>query len=95
MKNIKTFEKYENFDAEYSGDITEEYAKLIIAEFIDRQDDISTLESVYAEIIKGDELDEDQQLMIHESLIRYLKDLHKDAKKIRTLEEIESEKYNL
>ncbi len=95
MKNIKTFEKYENFDAEYSGDIAEEYAKLIIAEFIDRQDDISTLESVYAEIIKGDELDEDQQLMIHESLIRYLKDLHKDAKKIRTLEEIESEKYNL
>ncbi len=56
MKKIKTFEKYNNFDAEYSGDISEEYAKLIISEFIDRQDETSTLESVYAEIIKGDEI---------------------------------------
>ena len=94
MKNIKTFEKYKNFDAEYS-DIAEEYAKLIISEFIDRQDDVSTLESVYAEIVKGDELEEDQAIMIKESLVDYLSSLSQEAENIRDIEEIEAEKYNL
>lgn len=94
MKIEKFNEKYKNFDAEYS-DIAEEYAKLIISEFIDKQDDISTLESVYANIIKGDELEEDQAIMIRESLINYLSALCEDAENIRDIEDIEAEKYNL
>lgn len=94
MKNIKKFEKYKKFNAEYS-DITEEYAKLIISEFIDKQDDVSTLESVYAKTIKIDDLEEDQAIMIREGIIDYLKQLCEDAENIRDIEEIEAEKYNL
>ena len=94
MKVQKFNEKYNNFNSEYS-DITEEYAKLIISEFIDKQDDVSTLESVYANTIKLDDLDEDQAIMIREGLIDYLKQLVEDAENIRDIEEIEAEKYNL
>lgn len=94
MKIQKFNEKYNNFNSEYS-DITEEYAKLIISEFIDKQDDVSTLESVYANTIKLDGLDEDQAIMIREGLIDYLKQLVEDAENIRDIEEIEAEKYNL
>jgi hypothetical protein len=91
---FKTFEEYKDFDVEYSGDISEEYAKMIISEYIDKKDD-STLESVYAEIIKGDQLDEDQEIMIQESLTNYLKQLYKDSKKIRNVVEIDSNKFNI
>jgi len=94
MKIEKFNEKYKKFDSEYS-DITEEYAKLIISEFIDKQDNVSTLESVYAKIIKIDDLDEDQAIMIKESLIDYLTRLQSDAENIRDIEEIEATKYNL
>ncbi len=46
-------------------------------------------------LLKVMKLDEHQELMIQESLIRYLKDLYKDSKKVRTLEQIQAGKYNL
>ena len=87
---IKKFESYKLGD----DDITIEYCKLIISTYIDKQDD-ETLESVYADIIKGDELDDDQAYIIKNELQDYLYNLFQDAKKIRPIIEIEASKYNI
>jgi len=89
---IKKFEKYE-IDQEY--EIGEEYAKFIISQFMDRESGGSTLESIYAEIVKGDDLDEVQEEIIRHEIIEYAKHIYDDAKKIRELQEIDADKYNL
>lgn len=91
MKSVKKFEEYE-LDLENSN-FTNEYAKLIISTYLDKKDD-ETLESVYAEIIEGDELEEQQNLIIRE-LQMYLLVLWKESKKVRTLINISANKYNL
>jgi len=86
---IKKFEEYK-FD--YEDDITEEYAKFIISKTIDERD--KSLEDIFYEVGKSDELEE-QQDSVQTSIIIYLEKLLKDAKNLRTIEEIEASKYNL
>ena len=87
---IKKFESYKLGD----DDITIEYCKLIISTYIDKKDD-ETLESVYADIVKGDELDENQAYIIKNELQDYLYNLFEDAKKIRPILKIAASKYNI
>ena len=94
MKPIKKFEKYE-LDIE-NGEIANEYAKLIISTYLDKDGyGNDTLESVYAEIVKGDEIEKDQAYIIKQELMECLFDLYKEAKNIRPILEIELKKYNL
>ena len=88
---IKKFEKYE-FDLD--NEISKEYVKLIISTYIDKKND-ETLESVYADIITGDELDEDRAYIIKNELQDYLYELFKEAKDIKKIIEIDAKKYNL
>lgn len=92
MKVQKFNEKYD-LDLEYD-DITVEYAKLIISTYIDKKNE-ETLESVFLDVIKGDDLDDDRAEMIKPELLNYIKNLYNDAKSIRQIHEIESDKYNL
>lgn len=96
---IKRFnEKYE-VDTDYSSGISEEYAKLIVSEYLDRVDKddnkIVTLQDVFNEIIKGDELEEDQEILIIEDLKDLGVDIAKQASKLKTSEEYHASKYNL
>jgi len=76
---IKKFEKYTiDFDGD---DLGTEYSKLIISTYLDKKDD-STLESVYAEIVKEHNID-------------YIYNLYDDATRIRKIVEIEAKKYNI
>lgn len=88
---IKKFEKYE---LDLDGEIAEEYAKLIISTYLDKKNDES-LESVFAEIIRKDELGEDEEYIIKNILQDYLYNLFEDASKIKKVHEIEAKKYNL
>lgn len=92
MKIQKFNEKYD-LDLEYD-DITVEYAKLIISTYIDKKNE-ETLESVFLDVIKGDDLDDDRAEMIKSELLDYLKNLYNDAKVIRKIHEIEADRYNL
>ena len=89
---IKKFEEY-TLDID-GGEIAEEYAKLILSTYIDKKDGES-LESVYKDIIVGDQLDEDQAYIIKNTLQDYLYTLFDEAKDIRKILDIESTKYNL
>ena len=91
MKKIKKFEEYE-LDVD-GGEIAQEYAKLIISTYIDRTNE--TIESVYAEVIKGDQLDEDQAYIIKQELQDYLYNLYEESSKIRKIIDIDAKKYNL
>lgn len=91
MKKVKQFEEY---TLDLDGNISEEYAKLIISTYIEKKDD-ETLESVYADIINGDELDEDQAYIIKNELQDYLYNLYEEAKNIRKIIEIDANTYNL
>ena len=92
-KLIKKFEEY-TLDVD-TGDMAEEYAKLILSTYIDKQDGES-LESVYKEVIVGDKLDDqEQEEVIKTALTHYLHKLYKDSKYIRNVLDIESNKYNL
>jgi len=87
--------KFEEYTLNVNGDdISEEYVKLIISTYLDKQDD-SSLESVYATIIKGDELDEDQAYIIKNELQDYLYNLYTESKDIRKIVEIDSSKFNI
>ena len=86
--------KFESYTIDTDDDISIEYAKLIVSAYIDKKDDES-LESVYAEIVKGDELEEDQAYIIKNELQDYLYKLFEEAKKIRPIIEIEASKYNI
>ena len=90
---LKKFEKY-IVDLEGGDDISLEYAKLIISTFIDNSNKES-LESVYADIIKGDDLDETQEAMIQESITFLLKNWYIASKSIRKVIEIDANKYNV
>lgn len=92
MKNIKKFEEYK-IDVE-GDDIAIEYVKYIISQYCDRKNDES-LESVYADVIKGDDLDEDQAYIIKNELQDYLYNLYEEAEKIRKIIEIDANKYNI
>lgn len=92
MKIKKFNEKYE-LDLDY-GDISEEYCKVIISTYLDKKSE-ETLESVFAEIAKRDNLEEDQEYIIKNTLQDYLYNLFEEAKEIRTLQQIEQNKYNL
>lgn len=94
MKHLRQFEKYD-FNVEDGEEITVEYTKLIISTYLDSRDENKTLEYVYYDIIKSDGLDEDQEIMIKDELENYLENLYDEAKAIRTIEEIDEEKYNL
>lgn len=86
--------KFESYTIDNDGDIAEEYSKLIISTYIDKKDD-ETLESVYAEIVKGDDLDEDQAYIIKNELQDYLYRLYEESTKIRPIIEIDASKYNI
>ena len=95
MKIKKFFEHYELDVDAYNG-IAEEYVKLIISTYIDKQDlDGVTLETVYRDIVKGDDLDESQCEIIRDELKIYIKYLLTDAMKIRKVFEIDAATYNL
>jgi hypothetical protein len=88
MKSIKKFEEYElNLD---EGEIAEEYVKVILSKYIDSGDE-ETLESVYNNVIRGDELEEDQADIIKQEITEYLYNLWEDSKNIQNI----IDKYNL
>jgi hypothetical protein len=94
---LKKFESY-SMDID-NGDISTEYAKLIISKFIDDEtihngSRSKILEQIYVDIIKGDNIEEQADIIKNE-MISYLEYLIKFAEKIRPLYEIEAEKYNL
>jgi len=89
---IKKFEKYTiDFDGD---DLGTEYSKLIISTYLDKKDD-STLESVYAEIVKEHNIEEEHEYIIKNTLQDYLYNLYDDATRIRKIVEIEAKKYNI
>jgi len=90
---IKRFN--EKYEIEYENNIAIEYAKCILSEFIDKINDDITLEEVYFDFIKGDDLEQDQADMIKSELMRLLLDTLKEAKTLREIHKIEAEKYNL
>lgn len=102
MKIDKFNEKYE-MDTDFKSEISTEYAKLILSEYIDKYDDEDdnkdSLQKVYVNIIKNDELDESQELMIIESLEDFTTELINYVKKLKTVEEYNLnqnvEKYNV
>lgn len=102
MKIDKFNEKYK-IDTEFKSEISTEYAKLILSEYIDKYDDEddnkNRLQDVYVNIIKSDELDEYQELMIIDSLRDFTTELIKYVKKLKTVEEYNLnqnvEKYNV
>jgi deoxyxylulose-5-phosphate synthase len=89
---IKKFEKY-NIDIE-NGDIPEEYAKLIVSQYIDTDLDNISIEDIFADIIKSDQL-YDQADIIKQEMLTYIKKLFNDTRKIRSIEEIDAQKYNI
>lgn len=95
MKIKKYTEKYE---FTYDGDIATEYAKFIISKFLDEDEDGKTLEEIFYEIAK-DELvegeDEDRANFVKNEILLITKQLYDMAKKIRPLEQIAGDKYNL
>jgi len=94
MKSVKKFEEYE-MDTDY-GEIANEYSKLIVSRYIDKkEDDDETLESVLAQVVEDDELEEEQQMWIISELQDYLLKLYRESKKVRTLLNIKANKYNL
>ncbi len=68
--------------------------KLIISTYLDKKND-ETLESVYAKIIIGDEIDKGSAYIIKNELQDCLYNLYEDAKKIRSIIEIEKDKFNI
>ena len=86
--------KFEEYTLDVDGDIAEEYAKLIVSKYIDKKNDES-LESVYATIIKGDEIEEGNAYIIKNTLQDYLYNLYEEASKIRKIIEIEKDKFNI
>jgi hypothetical protein len=89
---IKKFEKY-NIDIE-NVDIPEEYAKLIVSQYIDTDLDNISIEDIFADIIKSDQL-YDQADIIKQEMLTYIKKLFNDTRKIRSIEEIDAQKYNI
>jgi len=95
MKIRKFFEQYE-LDVDGDGGIAEEYVKLIISTYIDKQHlEHVTLEKVYRDVVKGDDLDESQCEIIRDELKIYITFLLRYAKQIRKIFEIDAEDYNL
>ena len=86
--------KFEEYTLDEEGDIAEEYVKLIVSKYIDKKNEES-LESVYATIIKGDEIEEGNAYIIKNTLQDYLYNLCEDAKNIRSIKEIEKDKFNI
>lgn len=90
---IKKFEEYK-FPMEHN-DIADEYAKIILSKFIDEDLDDISMQKIYNDIIKEEELEEDQEKSILDSLYRYSTELAKKASKVKTLISSEASKYNL
>ena len=86
--------RFEAYTIDTDDDIAIEYAKLIISEYIDKKND-ETLESVYADIIKGDEIAESEAYIIKNQLQDYLYGLFEEDKEIRKIQDIATSKYNL
>jgi len=95
MKPIKKFELFD-WDEHEDDELVVKYAKYIISSYLDKtDDDDDTLESVFAEIADNDELEEEQQEWVINELQDYLLKLYRESKKVRTLMNIDSKKYNL
>ena len=92
MKIKKFNEKYK-IDEE--GEISEEMAKFILSEYLDKKLDSATLEDVFRDIIDTDELDEDQEYIIKQELIELTYNIAQQANKIRKKIKIDTDKYNL
>jgi len=95
MKIRKFNEKYE---IDLDGDIAREYAKLIISEFLDRENDEITLEDIYKENLEDfieDDDDDFREDIIKAEIIEVLDMLKIQARKIRRLMDIDIQKYNL
>lgn len=94
--NIKKFEKYK-MELDFS-DISTEYAKKIISEFIDSDLNDVSLEEIFYKNGKYGQL-EDHDEIIRNTIIDYLEKMLKSAKKLRSLKEIgldlETKNYNL
>lgn len=88
---IKKFEKYE---LDIDGEIAEEYAKLIISTYLDKKNEES-LEEIFADIIKGNNLQESEEYIVKNTLQDYLYQLFEEAKEIKKIYQIGSKKYNL
>lgn len=96
---IKRFNEKYKIDTDYSSGISEEYAKFIVSKYLDNVDKddnkIVTLQDVFNVIISGDELEEDQEILIIEDLRNLGEDIAKQASKLKTSEEYNASKYNL
>ncbi len=87
--------KFENYNFNYNEDISTEYAKYILSKYMDDEiDNNISLEEVYVDTIKKDELN-DQATIIKYELISYLENLLEKAKDIRSIYKIDANKYNL
>jgi hypothetical protein len=87
--------KFENYDIDIeNGEIPEEYAKLIISKYIDSELDNISLEDIFADIIKNDNLYEEANIIKHE-MLTYIKKLFNETRGIRDIYEIDAEKYNI
>jgi hypothetical protein len=53
------------------------------------------MEKIYKDIIKGDDLDENQASFIKMELLGYIKHLYAEAKRIRDIYQIDADDYNL
>jgi hypothetical protein len=95
MNKIKKFFEQYNLDVDSDSGIAEEYVKLIISTYIDKQNDGVTLEKAFIDVITGDELDDSHVYIIKNELQDFLYNLYEDAKKIREVVEIDANKYNL
>jgi hypothetical protein len=93
MKINKFNEKYKS---DFENDISREYAKCILSEFIDKENNDATIEEVYYDFIKGDDLEQHQADMIKSQLMIFLQNTLKETKILRDIYKIEAEKnYNL
>lgn len=86
--------KFEAYQIDEEDDIVIGYTKLIISIYLDKKNG-ETLESVYADVVKGDEIEEDNANIIKNELQDYLYNLYEEASKIRSIVEINANKYNI
>ncbi len=85
--------KFETYTRNEDGDISVEYAKIILSKYIDDQIDDKSLEDAFYNI--GENVFENHAESVKTDLIDLLRGLLHDAHTIRTFVEIKADKYNL
>ena len=79
--------KFEAYNMDYENDIGEEYAKFIIAKYMDEEISGKTLEDAFYEVGKDEFEDEHDDVVIY-SIIQYTQNILKQAKNLKTIKEI-------